>query len=157
MRACGCLATHLACPLAKLAPTWPNLGELERSWAELGAYLSQLGASLRRLGTNLGQLKSTWSILGPFFHKIEQTCDQLEPTWGYLGHGNPEKSVFYIPFAFIPYPLSQFPGPAECAERLNTASPCCSRVGTQSRNLPKSDPYLLPRSEVYGHRAFRQA
>ena len=80
----------MARPGARLAPTWSNLGELERYWAELGAYLSQLGASLSRLGTNLHQLRVNLELPGPFFRKIEQTCDQLEPTWGYLGHGNPE-------------------------------------------------------------------
>ena len=65
------------------------------------------------------------------------------------------------PSSYLPFPISHFPwpGPAECAERLNTASPLPGSAvwKHRSRNCRSRNPYLLPRSEVCGHRAFRRA
>ena len=56
--------------------------------------------------------------------------------------------------------VSQSGAGRSSALRARYGQPLCglSRVKAPVRNLlPKSDPYLLPRSEVCGHRAFRRA
>ena len=56
----------------------------------------------------------------------------------------------------VPSPISHgsWLGLAECAERLNTASPLAGSavLEAQSRNCRFRNPILLPRSEVCGHR-----
>ena len=70
-------------------PAWFNMGFLG-PWGQFGSTYDQLGLiwpnlePIWELATNLGQLELTWADFGP-------KCDQLGPTWVFLGQ--PEASL----------------------------------------------------------------
>ena len=98
---------------------------------------------------NLNQLEPTSGQLGAYLVHFSANLSQLGAI---LSTENLEKSMI-----FIDYTLSDLPGPAECAERLNTASPLPGSAVPDLVAVCRSrNPYLLPRSEVCCQRAFRR-
>ena len=103
-----------------LEATWSNLGELEPPRGQLGACLSHIGPNL----------DPTWAQLGPTWANLQLTWAQFGATryvcsliLRALALSHPPYSFFPLPFPSFPFILLHSPGPAECAERLNAASP----------------------------------
>ena len=120
-------------------PHWGNLDHLEEIWDKLEPTWVGLQIKSKKHELNLAVLHPTCSIL---IHLRDAHCSMSTT------HGPP-------PIAQCPLPIA-WPGGMRGAIKYGQPLAGSGSVKGTKQKLQNQKPYLLPRSEVCGHRAFRR-